>query len=56
MSWLIVLPIGIIIGILFSSAYPDMASAINETVFPPLQAAGDILAERMKEGVLSILR
>lgn len=55
MSWIVVLPVGIILGILFSSAYPEMASGINEVVSPPIQAVGESLTDRIKDGVLSIM-
>lgn len=55
MSWIIALPIGILIGILFSSAYPEMASGINETVAPSLHTAGETVANKMKEVMLSML-
>ncbi|MDX1596060.1 MAG: hypothetical protein R3327_03890 [Nitrosopumilaceae archaeon] len=55
MSWIVVLPVGIIIGILFSSAYPEMASGINDVISPPIQAVGESLTDRIKDGVLSIM-
>ena len=55
MSWMIVLPAGVIIGILFSSAFPDMASGINEAVSPPLQSLGELLVDKIKDTAFSIL-
>ena len=56
MSWMVVLPAGVILGILFSSAFPDMASGINEAISPPLHALGDLLVDRIKDAAFSILR
>lgn len=33
--------IGIIIGIMFSVAYPDMAQSINDAIMPTIQAVGE---------------
>lgn len=55
MSWIVVLSVGIILGILFSSAYPEMASGINDVMSPPIQAVGESLTDRIKDGVLSIM-
>lgn len=55
MSWMIVLPAGVIVGILFSSAFPDMASGINEALSPQLYALGDLLVDRIRDAASSIL-
>jgi hypothetical protein len=55
MSWMIVLPVGTIIGILFSSAFPDMASGINELVSPPLYSLGHALIDRVIDMTFPVL-
>jgi len=56
MSWVVILPVGIILGILFSSAYPEMASGINGVLSPPIQAVGEALTDNIRDGILSIVR
>ena len=54
MSWLIILSVGIILGILFSSAYPDMASGINGAIAPPLDSLGHAFVDRIKDVAFSV--
>ena len=54
MSWLVILAVGIVLGILFAGAYPDMASGINGAIAPPLDSIGHSLVDRLKDATFSI--
>jgi len=43
MSWIIHIPIGVAIGIMFSVAYPEMAQSINDSIYPSLSYAVETL-------------
>jgi len=36
MPWIITLPIGILIGVLFSVAFPSVAQGINDALYPTI--------------------
>jgi len=42
MSWIIHVGIGLVIGIMFSVAYPDLALSINNGVQPTIQNTEEI--------------
>ena len=41
MPWIITLPIGILIGILFSVAFPSVAQGINDALYPTIAGIFD---------------
>jgi hypothetical protein len=43
MSWIIHIPIGVAIGIMFSVAYPEMAQSINDSIYPSISYAVETL-------------
>ena len=45
MSWMIVLPIGFVSGIMFASAFPEMAQEINNAIYPTVNAGLDKVYE-----------
>jgi len=45
MAWWLILPFGIIGGIIFAVGNPETADAINEAVLPTLQTIADKLKE-----------
>lgn len=43
MSWIIHIPIGFTIGIMFSVAYPELAQNINDSIYPTISYAVETL-------------
>ena len=43
MTWIIHIPIGFTIGIMFSVAYPEMAQSINDSIYPSISYAVETL-------------
>ena len=41
MPWIITLPIGILIGVLFSVAFPSVAQGINDALLPTIAGIFD---------------
>ena len=52
MTWIIYIPVGITIGIMFSAAYPESSQAINDALLPTFLAIG----EKIKEIVVDLIR
>lgn len=52
MTWIIYIPVGITIGIMFSAAYPESAIAINDALLPTIQAIG----EKIKEIAVDLIK
>jgi hypothetical protein len=52
MSWIIHIPIGVAIGIMFSVAYPEMAQSINDSIYPTISG----LIETLKNMVFDSLK
>jgi hypothetical protein len=55
LTWFIYIPVGVAIGIMFSSAYPESAQGINDALLPTVQSIGeklkDILVDIVKDNV-----
>ena len=43
MTWIIHIPIGFAIGIMFSVAYPEIAQSINDSIYPSISYAVETL-------------
>jgi hypothetical protein len=52
MSWIIHIPIGVAIGIMFSVAYPELAQSINDSIYPTISG----LIETLKNMVFDSLK
>lgn len=52
MSWIIHIPIGFTIGIMFSVAYPEMAQNINDSIYPTIS----YVVETLKNMSVEFLR
>ena len=51
-SWIIHIPIGAMIGIMFSVAYPEMAQNINDSIYPTIS----YVVETLKNMSVEFLR
>ena len=51
-SWIIHIPIGAMIGIMFSVAYPELAQSINDSIYPTISG----LIETLKNMVFDSLK
>ena len=51
MTWFIYIAIGIVIGTMFSVAYPDYAISINDSIQPTIQELGERGGEKIKESL-----
>ena len=51
MTWFIYIAIGIVIGTMFSVAYPDYAISINDSIQPTIQELGERGEEKIKESL-----
>jgi len=49
MIWIVHILIGVIIGIMFSVAYPDLAISINDSIEPMIQSIEEQGLEKLKE-------
>ncbi len=55
MSWIIYLPIGLVIGVMFSVAYPESAQGINDAVAPTVQSFSESALSKVKDMALTVL-
>jgi len=51
MSWIIHIPIGVAIGIMFSVAYPELAQSINDSIYPTISGLIETLKNMAIEGL-----
>ncbi len=55
MSWIIHVGIGLVIGIMFSVAYPDLAVAINDSIEPTIKSIGEFGIDKLKATVINFI-
>jgi len=49
LSWIIHVFLGVVIGVMFSVAYPDYAISINDSIQPTIQSIGELGLEKFNE-------
>lgn len=58
MTWIIHVGIGLVGGIVFSVAYPELAQSVNDSLQPTIQAFGEKISEIsiqiLKEQILGV--
>lgn len=55
MSWIIHVGIGLVIGIMFSIAYPDLAQGINDSIEPTIKSIGEFGIDKLKDTVTNFI-
>jgi len=55
MSWIIHVGIGLVIGIMFSVAYPELAVTINNSIDPTLESIGEFGIDKLKDTVTNFI-
>ncbi len=58
MSWIVHVGIGLVGGIIFSVAYPELAQSVNDSLQPTIQMFGEKISEIsiqiLKEQILGV--
>jgi len=55
MSWIVHILIGVIIGIMFSVAYPDLAMSVNNSIEPMIRSIGEQGLEIFNDTVINFI-